>query len=241
MTATVNFLNVAKQYKTGAGLFNALLPLDLNFKAGEFVGLVGPSGSGKSTLLNLLSGIDHPSSGLVSIAGNRISDLSESDLADFRGAHIGIVFQFFQLIPTLSVLENVVLAMDLVGTIDKKERKPRAIMLLDQMGLKRHQDKLPAKLSGGEQQRVAIARALANDPPILIADEPTGNLDSENSDHITTIFENCAKAGRLVIMATHETQDLDRFSRVISLKDGAVISDVNQVVSIPLKKELVNA
>jgi putative ABC transport system ATP-binding protein len=219
---TVVFEDVGKCYDTGAGQFNALQPLDLTFRAGEFVGLVGPSGSGKSTLLNLLGGIDHPSSGRVTIAGATLSELSESALAEFRGNNIGIVFQFFQLVPTLTVLENVILAMDFVGTIPRNQRGKRAQDLLDQMGIRRHGDKLPAKLSGGEQQRVAIARALANDPPILIADEPTGNLDSENSDKITSLFAECAAAGRLVIVATHETQKLDHFSRIIALKDGSL-------------------
>jgi putative ABC transport system ATP-binding protein len=222
---TVEFEEVSKCYDTGAGQFNALLPLDLSFRAGEFVGLVGPSGSGKSTLLNLLGGIDHPSSGRVTIAGATLGELSESEMADFRGNNIGIVFQFFQLVPTLTVLENVILAMDFVGAIPRNQRGKRAIDLLDQMGIRRHADKLPAKLSGGEQQRVAIARALANDPPILIADEPTGNLDSENSDRITSLFAECAAAGRLVIVATHETQKLDHFSRIIALKDGTLDLD----------------
>ena len=222
MPSTVALENVSKTYATGAGRFDALLPLDLNFDAGEFVGLVGPSGSGKSTLLNLLSGIDHPSSGHVSVAGQTLYDLSESRLADFRGRNIGIVFQFFQLVPTLTVFENVILAMDLVASIPKGSRRIRALELLEQMGVRRHKDKLPAKLSGGEQQRVAIARALANDPQILIADEPTGNLDSENSDIITQLFENCANDGRLVVVATHETRGLDRFSRVVALADGMV-------------------
>jgi putative ABC transport system ATP-binding protein len=222
MPRTVALENVSKSYTTGAGRFDALLPLDLHFDAGEFVGLVGPSGSGKSTLLNLLSGIDHPSSGQVTVAGQALYDLSESRLADFRGRNIGIVFQFFQLVPTLTVLENVILAMDLVGSIPKGSRRTRALELLEQMGVRRHKDKLPAKLSGGEQQRVAIARALANDPQILIADEPTGNLDSENSDMITQLFEDCASDGRLVVVATHETRGLDRFSRVVALADGMV-------------------
>jgi len=225
MPTTVALENVSKSYTTGAGRFDALLPLDLHFDAGEFVGLVGPSGSGKSTLLNLLSGIDHPSSGQVTVAGQALYDLSESHLADFRGRHIGIVFQFFQLVPTLTVLENVILAMDLVASIPKGLRRARALDLLEQMGVKRHQDKLPTKLSGGEQQRVAIARALANDPRILIADEPTGNLDSENSDMISQLFEDCANDGRLVVVATHETRGLDRFSRVVALADGMVDKD----------------
>ena len=224
MTA-VKIEGASKSYDTGAGRFDALLPIDMDLAAGEFVGLVGPSGSGKSTLLNLISGIDHPSAGEISVAGQSIGALSESRLAGFRGKNIGIVFQFFQLVPTLSILENIILAMDLVGSIAKTERRDRALQLLDQMGVKRHQDKLPAKLSGGEQQRVAIARALANDPPILVADEPTGNLDSENSDRIMKLFEKCAADGRLVVVATHETSRLDGFSRLIRLADGAVVED----------------
>jgi len=232
MTAAANFSGVGKSYETGAGKFDALIPLDLKLKSGEFVGLVGPSGSGKSTLLNLLSGIDRPSSGEVTIAGHKITSFAESALAEFRGENIGIVFQFFQLVPTLTVLENVVLAMDLVGIIPKKQRQARAIVLLGQMGVERQRDKLPAKLSGGEQQRVAIARALANDPPILVADEPTGNLDSENSDMIMAIFDKCAKSGRLVIIATHETGRNDIFSRIIKLADGCVVEDSSKKAKI---------
>ncbi len=225
MATAVSLQNVSKIYHTGAGRFDALRPLDLGFVAGEFVAVTGPSGSGKSTLLNLISGIDHPSGGAVNVAGLDIYSLSESKLASFRGRNIGFVFQFFQLIPTLTVLENIVLAMDLVGTIPKKDRRQRALDLLEQMGVKRHKDKLPSKLSGGEQQRVAIARALANDPPILIADEPTGNLDSENSDRIMQLFAQCARDGRLVVIATHETHDLSSFSRRIALADGAIQLD----------------
>ena len=160
---TVVFENAGKCYDTGAGRFHALLPLDLSFRAGEFVGLVGPSGSGKSTLLNLLGGIDHPSSGRVTIAGATTSELSESDMADFRGNNIGIVFQFFQLVPTLTVLENVILAMDFVGTIPRNQRRATAFALLDQMGIKRHSDKLPAKLSGavGKRYRAHAADCLS--------------------------------------------------------------------------------
>lgn len=222
----VTLNRVEKTYETGAGKFNALRPLDLKFQKGELVGIIGPSGSGKSTLLNLVSGIDRPSKGTVSVIGEKLHDLSESRLATFRGKTIGIVFQFFQLIPTLTVLENVMLAMDLVKIIPGKERKARALGLLDQVGVKAHSGKVPSKLSGGEQQRVAIARALANDPSILVADEPTGNLDSENSKKIMKIFKECAAEGRLVMIATHETGHFNYFSRVISLADGQLTKDV---------------
>lgn len=216
---------VSKTYETGAGRFDALRELSLEMANGEFVGLIGPSGSGKSTLLNLISGIDHPSSGDIRVHGERLGSLSETKLAGFRGEKIGFVFQFFQLVPTLTVFENVMLAMDLVGTIPKSERRQRTSDLLEQMGVLRHKDKMPALLSGGEQQRVAVTRALANDPPILVADEPTGNLDCENSDRMMDLFESCADDGRLVVIATHDAGRLDRFSRVLTLRDGALIND----------------
>lgn len=222
---TIELNQVSKTYDTGAGRFEALREMSIAMTSGEFIGLIGPSGSGKSTLLNLISGIDHPSSGDIKVNGKRLGSLSETRLAGFRGAKIGLVFQFFQLVPTLTVFENVMLAMDLVGTIPRAERRHRASRLLDQMDVLRHKDKMPAKLSGGEQQRVAIARALANDPPILVADEPTGNLDCENSDRMMDLFECCAEDGRLVVIATHDAARLDRFSRVLTLCDGALIKD----------------
>lgn len=225
MTNKVEFTNIEKSYRTPAGIFHALQPLNLHIAGGEFVGLTGRSGSGKSTLLNLLSGIMRPTGGQAVIAGENIGRLSESRLAEFRGRHIGIVFQFFQLIPTLTVLENILLAMDLVGFTPRRERHPRALDLLEQVGVAGHKHKLPARLSGGEQQRVAIARALANNPDILIADEPTGNLDSKNSELIMAIFENCAKEGRLVIVATHQPEQQVRFSRMITLSDGVLQKD----------------
>jgi len=231
MTTNISFNNIEKVYNTGAGKFSALSPLTLTLNAGDFIGLIGHSGSGKSTLLNLLSGIDHPSHGKAIIAGQDIGELSEGKLATFRGKNIGIVFQFFQLVPTLTVLENVILAMDLVNVIPKYSRKDRALMLLEQTGVKRHYDKYPATLSGGEQQRVAIARALANDPKILVADEPTGNLDSENSETIMSIFEECAKAGCLVIIATHEQEHQARFSRVLTLGDGILQNDTQYPIT----------
>jgi putative ABC transport system ATP-binding protein len=222
---TIVLDHASKSYDTGAGRFDALRELSLEMKAGEFIGLVGPSGSGKSTLLNLVSGLDRPSSGEIRVAGKRLGDLSETGLARFRGEKIGFVFQFFQLVPTLTVLENIMLAMELVGAIGKTERRGRATDLLDRVGVQRHKDKLPSRLSGGEQQRVAIARALANDPPILVADEPTGNLDSENGDRMIDLFASCAADGRLVVVATHDRARLSRFSRVITLRDGTLVND----------------
>jgi putative ABC transport system ATP-binding protein len=190
--------------------------------------VIGPSGSGKSTLLNLIAGIDKPSSGQVRVAGQEVSRMKESRLAAFRGRQIGIVFQFFQLIPTLTVLENVLLAMDLVRVIPAAKRRARSLHLLAQVGVENHKDKLPSKLSGGEQQRVAIARALANDPPILVADEPTGNLDSKNSEIISGIFHDCAADGRTVLVATHETKNQGQYSRLVNLADGVLQNDIRQ-------------
>jgi putative ABC transport system ATP-binding protein len=222
---TIELKQATKSYDTGAGRFDALKSLSLAMMSGEFVGLVGPSGSGKSTLLNLVSGLDHPSSGEIRVAGERLGDLSETELARFRGKKIGFVFQFFQLVPTLTVLENILLSMDLVGAIGRAERRGRALDLLDRVGVQIHRDKMPSRLSGGEQQRVAIARALANDPPILVADEPTGNLDSENGDRMMDLFTSCAADGRLVIVATHDRARLHRFSRVLTLRDGTLVAD----------------
>ena len=224
---TIALHEASKSYETGAGRFDALKELSLQMEPGEFVGLVGRSGSGKSTLLNLISGLDHPSSGEVRVAGERLHELSETQLASFRGKTIGFVFQFFQLVPTLTVYENIMLAMDLVGVINSSERRRRALELLEQVGVLRHKNKIPSRLSGGEQQRVAIARALANDPPILVADEPTGNLDCENSDRMVDLFARCADDGRLVVVATHDEAQRDRFHRVLTLRDGALITDTN--------------
>jgi putative ABC transport system ATP-binding protein len=187
--------------------------------------VTGASGSGKSTLLNLISGIDRPTGGSVSVCGTALGHLSEGALADFRGRHIGIVFQFFELIQSLTALENVILPMDLVGAIPRRERRDRAMGLLESLGMEPHAKKVPSRLSGGEQQRVAIARALANDPQILIADEPTGNLDHENSRRINEQFTRLAAEGRTVVIATHDTRDLSRYSRVLKIEDGRLLAD----------------
>jgi putative ABC transport system ATP-binding protein len=223
---------VSKHFKTPAGDFEALKPINLSITQGEYVALTGPSGSGKSTLLNLIGGIDHPSSGTISINGENIARLNESRLAGFRGRQIGMVFQFFQLIPTLTALENVQMALDLVRSIPAGRRKNRAEEMLDNVGLHVHRHKLPSALSGGEQQRVAIARALANDPPILLADEPTGNLDSANSERINELFSECVNNGRTVLVATHDTHNLQRYSRLLWLADGELESDDQQCLRV---------
>jgi len=216
---------VSKTYPGAGAGFKALDRIDLRFADGESAAIVGRSGSGKSTLLNMLTGIDHPSAGTVLINGTEVHRLGESELAAWRGRNIGIVFQFFQLIPTLTVIENVLLAMDLVNVVPKAARGARARRLLEQVGIAEHADKLPAALSGGEQQRAAIARALANDPPILVADEPTGNLDSQTTEVIQALFRRLAAAGKTVIVVTHDRAAASRFPRVVALKDGALESE----------------
>lgn len=227
MTHPIKFKQVSKWYETTAGRFNALQNIDLQIAQGEFTAIVGASGSGKSTLLNMLTGIDHPSSGSVTINHTEIHDLDESKLALWRGKNIGIVFQFFQLIPTLTILENILLAMEFVNLTPKNQRRIQADSLLQQLGIAAHAHKLPAALSGGEQQRAAIARALANNPPILVADEPTGNLDSQTSKVIQQLFKDLANNGKTVVVVTHEQSSINQFDRIITLQDGQIVEDKN--------------
>jgi ABC-type lipoprotein export system ATPase subunit len=223
MMPTVVLQEAGRTYQQSAVETIALRPLSLTLEAGEFVAVTGASGSGKSTLLNLISGVDRPTTGTVAVDGMVLNGLSEDRLARFRGTKIGIVFQFFELIQTLTALENILLAMDLVAVIPKEVRRERAMGLLDRMGLAGHAKKLPSRLSGGEQQRAAVARALANDPAVLVADEPTGNLDQRNGELVTTLFEQCVADGRTVIIATHEYRDLSRYHRVLRLADGMLL------------------
>ena len=224
-SSLIEMHGVGKQFKSSTGQIPILRDINLSVDRGEFIAIVGKSGSGKSTLLNMLTGIDHPSHGTVKVNSTDVHTLSESHLAKWRGENVGIVFQFFQLIPTLSIRENLLLAMDFVGRIPAAERNKRAEELLAQVGISPHADKLPAALSGGEQQRAAIARALSNDPPILVADEPTGNLDSKTTEAIQLLFADLAKKGKTVIVVTHEQVSNSEYSRIISLSDGAVVSD----------------
>lgn len=220
----ISLHQVNKQYETPAGVFAALRNVDVEIRAGEFVGVVGKSGSGKSTLLNMIAGVDRPSSGIVTVAGATIHTLPENKLAAWRGRNVGFVFQFFQLLPTLTAAENVMLPMDFCKTVPARERRRRALALLERVGVGPQADKLPATLSGGEQQRVAIARSLANDPPLVIADEPTGNLDSITARAILDLFRGLANQGKTVVIATHEA-DIARVSdRKIEISDGEVLS-----------------
>lgn len=221
----IELREVTKQFPSSGGAVPVLKNINFTVDQGEFLAIVGKSGSGKSTLLNMITGIDHPSQGTVTINSTEVHTLNESRLAKWRGENIGFVFQFFQLIPTLRIRENLLLAMDFVGRIPKNERTHRAEALLEQVGIAQHADKLPAALSGGEQQRAAIARALVNDPPILVADEPTGNLDSKTTEAIQSLFVDLVDNGKTVIVVTHEDVSNSDYSRIISLSDGAVISD----------------
>ena len=212
-----------KIYDTPAGAFAALRGIDLTIDGGEFVAVVGKSGSGKSTLLHLVGGIDRPTSGSVSVGGTAIHGMSENQLAIWRGRQVGLVFQFFQLLPTLTVAENVMLPMDFCRTFPPAERKKRALGLLDRVGVADQANKLPSALSGGQQQRVAIARALANEPPVILADEPTGNLDSTTAREVLTLFRSLASGGTTVLIATHERDIASVVDRTVSIADGVVI------------------
>lgn len=225
MSIFIQLDKVTKWFDSAAGRFDALCDIDLSIDRGEYIAVVGKSGSGKSTLLNMLTGIDHPSQGSVKINATDIHTLTENRLAKWRGVNIGIVFQFFQLIPTLSILENLILAMDFVAVIPGKERRQRAEMLLTQVDIIQHANKPPAALSGGQQQRAAIARALANNPPILVADEPTGNLDSKTAESIENLFAQLVTEGKTVIVVTHDQIDAFGCARVITLNDGRIVSN----------------
>ncbi len=221
----IELRQVVKTYESSAGKFTALKGVDLQVKPGEFVAVVGKSGSGKSTLLNMLTGIDRPTSGQVIAGQTAIHQLSEGQTARWRGRNVGIVFQFFQLLPTLTIVENIMLAMDFCKTFSVRERKPRSLALLDQVGIAEQAYKLPAMLSGGEQQRAAIARALANDPPILVADEPTGNLDTETATAVFQLLQAQAAAGKTVIVVTHDLDLAAQVNRTIALVDGRIVKE----------------
>ena len=221
----IGLRNVTKAYEVAGGNFVALKNVDMQVGAGKFVAVVGKSGSGKSTLINMITGIDNPTSGEVWVASTPVHGLDQEQLAAWRGKNVGVVFQFFQLLPTLTVMENIVLPMDFCNAFPPRERNTRAMSLLEKVGIAEQANKLPANLSGGQQQRAAIARALANDPQILVADEPTGNLDSHTSDAVMQLFADLAAEGKTVVMVTHE-RDLSRFfTRTIMLSDGAIVSN----------------
>lgn len=218
----IKLQHVSKTYYTPAGDYPALRNVDLEIRAGEFVAIAGKSGSGKSTLLNMVGGIDSPSSGSVEVGGRAIHALRENQLAVWRGRNIGFVFQFFQLLPTLTIAENVMLPMDFCRTFPVRDRRKRALDLLERVGVAAHADKLPSALSGGEQQRAAIARALANGPAVILADEPTGNLDSVTSAAVLGLFREMASSGTTVVIATHERDIAGVVDRKVEVADGAL-------------------
>ena len=224
-TPLIRLENVTRTFPGAAGAFTALSDVSLTIDQGEFAVVVGQSGSGKSTLLGLLSGIDRPTRGEVFVADTAVHSLSERAMSSWRGKAVGIVFQFFQLLPTLTAVENVMLPMDFCGTWVPRERRERALALLERLGVADQADKFLTKLSGGQQQRVAIARALANQPALLLADEPTGNLDSRTSDAILELFRSLAAEGQTVVMVTHEQGARRLASRTITLADGRIVAN----------------
>ena len=238
----IDLREVNKFYKTAAGDYQALKSVDLRIEAGEFVSVIGKSGSGKSTLLNMITGIDRPSSGEVNVNDMAVHQLGENRMARWRGKNLGIVFQFFQLLPTISVIENIMLPMDFCRTYPMRQREKRALDLLDMVELADHAYKLPTALSGGQQQRVAIARALANDPPIVIADEPTGNLDSKTADSVFELFKNLVAQGKTIIVVTHDSSLAKRTHRTALIADGEIVNEyVAHAMPTLTREQLVEA
>ena len=230
----IELRHVSKTFHSPSGYFNALSDVSLSINHGEFLAIVGKSGSGKSTLINLLTGIDRPSLGEIQARENILHAMSEEQLAVWRGVNVGVIFQFFQLLPTLTIAENVMLPMDFCHTYVARERRGRAMLLLEQLGIAEQANKLPSDLSGGQQQRAAIARALANNPNLLVADEPTGNLDSRTTLEVMDLFADLVADGRTVVMVTHERDLSQYFSRTITLTDGVISK--NQEVQLEMRQ-----
>ena len=221
--------DVGKTFDTPSGPFEALAGISFDVNPGDLLAIVGKSGSGKSTLVNMITGLDTPSSGTIrssAESGTQIEELDQEALALWRGREVGVVFQFFQLLPTLSITENVILPMELMGIIPRAHRREKALDILADLGISEQADKLPSDMSGGQQQRAAIARSLANDPNLIVADEPTGNLDSSTSAEVMELFERQTKAGKAVVMVTHEPDLSKFFTRTITLHDGRIVEDV---------------
>ena len=221
----VEIKNVMKRFSEGDTEIMVLKEISFQVREREFVSIVGPSGSGKSTLLNMITGIDHPSHGEVVVLGHPVHEMSENALAHWRGQNVGIVFQFFQMLPALTLLKNVVLPMDLAGKYRSRERRQRAMYLLDMVGLADQAHKLPSMVSGGQQQRAAIARALANDPPLLVADEPTGNLDTASAQRVFDLFNKLVAEGKTLLVVTHDQELVHQVPRQIEILDGRIAHD----------------
>jgi putative ABC transport system ATP-binding protein len=226
LEAMIDMHGIVKIFRNAAGEFTVLKGIDLTINRGEFVSIVGKSGSGKSTLLNMVTGIDHPTRGQVVIAGTDIyTNVSESQRSKWRGRNLGIVFQFFQLLPMLTLIENVMLPMDYANLYDFDERPTRAMEMLNLVGLEQFASKLPVLVSTGQQQLAAIARALACDPPLLVADEPTGNLDTKSASTIIDLFEELSRQGKTILMVTHDPSLTSRTTRNIIIADGVLVAD----------------
>ena len=224
--ALIRLEDVRKAYKTPAGDFLALKGIDLQVQEGEFLAVVGKSGAGKSTLVNMITGIDRPSAGEIRVGTQAIQDMNEDQIATWRGKHVGVVFQFFQLLPMLTCAENVMMPMDFAGLYSgPRERRERALRLLEQVGIAEHADKVPSAVSGGQRQRVAIARALANDPMLLAADEPTGNLDSKTADAMFQVFESLVAEGKTIVLVTHDRDLAARATRRVHIADGLIVAE----------------
>jgi putative ABC transport system ATP-binding protein len=221
----IDVRDVIKRFPVGNDEITVLRGISFTVQPGEFMSIVGPSGNGKSTLLNMITGIDHPSKGEVIVTGEPVHTMSENQLASWRGTHMGIIFQFFQLLPALNLLQNVVLPMDFVKTLTPKQRRERALHLLDTVGLADQAQKLPAQVSGGQQQRAAIARAIANDPPLIVADEPTGNLDTKTSEDVFQLFSDLVDQGKTMLMVTHSRSLAARLPRTLEIRDGLIYKD----------------
>jgi putative ABC transport system ATP-binding protein len=221
----VEIKDVVKRFPVGSTEITILKGISFQVQKGEFLSIVGPSGNGKSTLLNMITGIDRPTSGEIVVTGRQVHKMSEDMLAAWRGENVGIIFQFFQMLPALSLLQNVILPMDLANKYSPKERRQRAEHLLEIVGLADQMTKLPSMVSGGQQQRAAIARALANDPPLLVADEPTGNLDSATSQDVLDLFAEVVSQGKTLLMVTHDKELAQRVPRVVEILDGKITRD----------------
>lgn len=234
----IDLRDVIKVYSTAAGEFSALKGINAQVQRGEFLGVIGKSGAGKSTLLNMITGVDDITTGEVVVRANGkekfVHQMDEDELALWRGQTMGIIYQSFQLLPMLTLIENVTLPMDLCGLYHPRKSRERALELLEMVELEEHANKLPAFISGGQQQRVAIARALANDPPILVADEPTGSLDSVTSDHIFELFDRLVdEQGKTIVMVTHDKSITPRFSRILRIADGELAAPVEEEEPAP--------
>ena len=240
-SSIIEIRDLHKSFQVSGGEIPVLQGLSLEVDVGEFIAVTGPSGNGKSTLLNMITGIDRPTAGEVYVGDKAIHSLNENQLAVWRGENLGIIFQFFQMLPSLSLLQNVVLPMEFAGKYRPKQRRQRAMELLDSVGLADQANKLPGMVSGGQQQRAAIARALANDPPLIVADEPTGNLDSQTAESVFTLFQELVAQGKTMLMVTHDVELAQRMPRIIEIRNGLIACDsiAAPEIFIPAEAQLV--